>query len=265
MGATVVLVCRDEERGKEAVEAIKAASGHQAVDLMLADLSSQASICRVAEEFTKRHDRLHVLVNNAGVIKRDLALTEDGLEMTFAVNYLAPFLLTSLLLDVLKASAPARIVNVCSVVHRVGKIDFGNLKGEKGFGTARAYARSKLADVLFTYELARRLDGTKVTVNGLDPGMVATDLGHEYTGLMRLFVMKFLRLFEKSAEKGAATSIYLASSPEVEGVTGKYFSSRRRPVKTSKASHDTKLAEQLWEVSTELTKLPSQQSCPGLI
>lgn len=168
MGAIVVLVCRDESRGKAAMTEIKAESRNEAVDLILADLSSQASISQLVADFNGRYQQLHVLIDNAGVAKAKRTLTVDSIETTFAVNHLAPFLLTNLLLDVLKASVPSRIVNVSSMVHRWGEIDFDDFQGEIRYNMDKAYNQSKLANVLFTYELARRLEGTGVTVNALN-------------------------------------------------------------------------------------------------
>jgi NAD(P)-dependent dehydrogenase (short-subunit alcohol dehydrogenase family) len=221
---------------------------------MPADLSSQASIHHLVDEFVSHYQRLHVLINNAGLIKREHTLTADDIETTFAVNHLGSFLLTNLLLDVLKASAPARIVNVASFVHKWGRIDFANLMGEKRYNMNQAY-QSKLANVIFSHELARRLDGSLVTVNCLDPGMVDTDLDVEYTGLRRLVARRILKAFRVSTGKGAETSIFLASSPDVEGVSGKYFFKREQK-KSSKTSYDTRLAARLWDVSAALTKLP---------
>src|SRR5256884_3769136 len=222
MGATVVMVCRDRARGEEARSEITSKSRKNAVDLLLADLSSQKSIRQLVENFQHHYTHLHVLINNAGAAfpgrRRE---TVDGLEMTFAVNYLAPFLLTHLLLDVLKASAPARIVNVSSVTQASGYIQMDDLQAEKHYRSA--YGQSKLAEVLFTYELARRLQETGVTANCLHPGFVATNFGQIGTAPVIRTAVKFISLFGMSPEEGAKTSIYLASSPDVEGVTGTYF------------------------------------------
>ncbi|KKK66203.1 hypothetical protein LCGC14_2966450, partial [marine sediment metagenome] len=206
MGTTVVMVCRNRNRGEAAMDEIKAQSGNESVELMIADLASQKSIRQLVKDFTDKYQQLHVLINNAGVAKANRTLTVDGIETTFAINYLAPFLLTNLLLDALKASTPARIVNVSSMVYKWGTIDFDNLQGEKRYDMDKAYNQSKLAIVLFTYELARRLQGTGVTVNSLEPGLVATDFGREYTGFKRLMTTKIWRPFMKSPEKGAETS-----------------------------------------------------------
>jgi NAD(P)-dependent dehydrogenase (short-subunit alcohol dehydrogenase family) len=256
MGASVVMVGRDRGRGEAALAEIKEKSANASVDLMLADLSSQQEIHRLAGEFKEAYPRLDVLINNAGLFRSKRITTADGLETTFAVNHLAYFLLTKLLLDVLKASAPSRIVNVSSGDHNNGAIDFDDLQGEKGYKGAKAYRQSKLADVLFTYELARRLEGTGITANCLHPGAgVRTNFGSGVSGVFGLIV-RALRPFMISPEKGAETSIYLASSPEVEGLSGRYFV-KKAEARSSDVSYDERLARRLWEVSAELTNLPA--------
>jgi NAD(P)-dependent dehydrogenase (short-subunit alcohol dehydrogenase family) len=255
MGASVVMVGRDRGRGQAALAEIKEGSANASVDLMLADLSSQQEIHRLADDFKEAYPQLDVLINNAGVICSKRVTTADGIEMTFAVNHLASFLLTNLLLDLLKASAPSRIVNVASGEQRNGIIDFNDLQGEKGYKTAKAYSQSKLATVLFTYELARRLEGTGVAVNCLHPGVVGTNLGSGVSGVFG-FTVRALTPLMKSSEKGAETSIYLASSPEVEGLSGKYFV-KKAEARSSDVSHDQRLARRLWEVSAELTNVPA--------
>ncbi|TMD74239.1 MAG: SDR family oxidoreductase [Chloroflexi bacterium] len=254
MGATVVMVCRDRARGEETRSEITTKSKNNAVDLLQADLSSQQSIRQLVEHFKQRYTHLHVLINNAGAAFTGRRETVDGLEMTFAVNYLAPFLLTNLLLDVLKASAPARIVNVSSASHKSGYIQMDDLQGEKHNRSMRAYPQSKLAIVLFTYELARRLQGTGVTANCLDPGFVATNIGQTGASLPVRLLIKLIGSFGTSPEKGAKTSIYLASSPEVEGVTGKYFV-KSLPKRSAAISYDESLQRQLWEQSAKLVNL----------
>jgi NAD(P)-dependent dehydrogenase (short-subunit alcohol dehydrogenase family) len=248
MGATVVMVCRDREKGEAVQREIKAASSNESVDLLLADLSSQQSIRQLASEIRERYPRLHVLINNAGISPSARRLTNDGIESTLAVNHLAPFLLTNLLLDHLKASAPARIVNVASTA--MAAINFDDLQGEKRFNMMSIYGQSKMMNVLFTYELARRLEGTGVTVNCLHPGVVSTNLARDFTPLFRLLA----QLFFISPEKGAQTSLYLASSPEVESVSGKYFI-KQREAKSAPASYDEAAAKRLWHISEELTHL----------
>ena len=250
LNANLVIVCRDKRRGQAALEDIKTKSGNASVELMTCDLSSQTQIRKLAQEFKQKHDRLDVLVNNAGVILTRRSVTEDGLESTFAINHLAYFLLTNLLLDLIKQSAPARIVNVSSTVHKSATIDFDDLQGERSYGAMRAYGQSKLANVLFTYELARRLEGTRVTVNCLHPGVIATNIFRDISGV----VGAAARLFLKSPRRGAETSVYLAASPEVEGVTGKYFDDRRA-ARSSPESYDEAKAERLWQVSERLTNL----------
>ncbi len=220
---------------------------------MLADLASLASVRELAVSFQKSYQHLHVLINNAGVAKVQRTLTVDGYETTFAVNHLAPFLLTNLLSEALHASAPARIVNVSSLVHKWGKMDFDDLQGETRYDMDKAYNQSKLANVLFTYELARRLAGTGVSVNSMEPGMTATDFGREYTGF-KGFMNRAWRPFMVTPEQAAETAIYLATSPEVAGVSGQHFV-KSRAVKSSAASYDQDVARRLWEVSARLTGL----------
>jgi NAD(P)-dependent dehydrogenase (short-subunit alcohol dehydrogenase family) len=254
MGATVVMVCRSRERGKRALAEIKAESGNQAVDLLVADLSSQASVRQLVDDFKARNQNLHVLINNAGIALSKRAVTVDGFETVFAVNYLAPFLLTNLLLDLLQAGAPARVVNVAGDYHRKATINFEDLMSEEDYDGMRANNQSKLALVLFTYELARRLDGTGVTANCLHPGAVATGAPLKDPDLSTFgrFMYRLVKPFFLSPGKGAETSIYLASSPEVAGVTGKYFI-KKRAVDSSPESYDEARARRLWEISAQLT------------
>ncbi|MFL5667125.1 MAG: SDR family oxidoreductase [Ktedonobacteraceae bacterium] len=258
MGATVIMVCRDRARSEAAQNEIKAQSSNDAVDLLLADLSSQQSIRQLAEDFKQRYSQLHVLINNAGVAMLKRHETADGLEMTFAVNQLAPFLLTNLLLDTLKASAPARIVNVSSESHEAGYIKMDDLQSKKSYRFMRAYGQSKLALVLFTYELARRLAGTGITANCLHPGFVATNIGQRSVGpVTRKLVNLIFSGLGISPVEGAKTTIYLASSPDVEGVTGKYFV-KSKPRPSAPISYDETLQQQVWEESARLVKLPIQ-------
>src|SRR5215207_538723 len=255
MGASVVMVGRDRGKGEAAMAEIKEKSPNASVDLMLADVSSQEEIRRLADHFKEAYPRLDVLINNAGVIRSKRITTADGIEMTFAVNHLAYFLLTNLLLDVLKASAPSRIVNVSSGAQSNGTIDFDDLQGQKGYKGAKAYSQSKLANVLFTYELARRLEGTGVTANCLHPGVVRTNFGSGVSGVFG-FIVRAWRPLMISPEKGAETSIYLASSPEVESLSSRYFV-KKAEARSSDVSYDERLARRLWEVSAELTNLPA--------
>lgn len=253
-GATVVIVGRSADKTLATVKEIQQATGHQQqVDYLLADLSSMAQVRRLAADFKKKYSRLDVLVNNAGATFTTRQETVDGYEMTFATNHLAYFLLTTQLLDLLKASAPSRIVNVSSDAHTIGKIDFDDLHANKSFGMMgfAAYGNSKLANILFTYELARRLEGTGVTVNVLHPGFVATGFGRNNVGFFRGALQLFQRIGGLSPEKGAETIIYLASSPEVEGITGKYWY-KRKPLASSTASYNVETARRLWEISEEL-------------
>jgi len=254
MGATVILVCRSKEKGEAALSEIREKSGNNSLALMLADMSSMRSVRQLASEFRSKYDRLHVLVNNAGLFMFTRTTTGDRLETTFEVDYLSHFLLTGLLIDLLRASAPSRLVEVSSIAHYNGHIDFDDLQGEKGYGGWKAYSQAKLAQVLFTYELARRLKGTGVTANCLHPGAVATNIWSRPLGRAG-FIMKLLRLFMMGPEGGAKTPIYLASSPDVEGVSGKYFTNKREK-ESSKESNDEQVARRLWLVSEELTGLP---------
>jgi NAD(P)-dependent dehydrogenase (short-subunit alcohol dehydrogenase family) len=252
-GANVVMVCRSRSKGEAARDEIIAQSGNPQVELILADFASLQSVRGAAEAFLKSHDRLHVLVNNAGLYLGERLLSQDGYEMTFAVNHLAPFLLTNLLLDTLRASAPARVVNVSSGAHMAGHISFDDLDAKRGFSGFRAYGASKLANVLFSNELARRLEGSGVTSNSLHPGAVATNFGSGTSGLFS-FVFRLARPFFISPERGAETSIYLASSPDVAGVSGKYYDNKR-PQTSSPEANRADVQRQLWEVSAKLVGL----------
>ncbi|MDQ4077609.1 MAG: SDR family oxidoreductase [Chloroflexota bacterium] len=250
-GATVVIVGRNVQRGEEAAREIWAATGNSRVEYMQADLSNQADIERLAGEFGRHYDRLDVLVNNAGGIFWERRETEDALEMTFALNHLAYFYLTHLLLPWLVASAPARIVNVSSGAHHGARIHFDDLQQAQGYSPWRAYSQSKLANILFTRELARRLEGTGVTANALHPGFVTTGFGRAGGWIGRL-IMPIVHLFAISPEAGAQTVIHLASAPEVEGVSGKYFENREEK-RASRAAYDDEVARRLWERSLALT------------
>lgn len=256
MAATVVVVSRDPERCAAVVEEFRKETDNQKVDYLMADLSSQAEIHRLVNDFQHRYDRLDVLVNNAGGFFMRRQLSVDGIEMTLALNHLNYFLLTSLLLDMLRSSSPARIVNVSSNAHRGASIDFDNLQGEHGYSGWRAYAQSKLANVLHTYELARCLDAARVTANALHPGFVSTRLARN-NGLLFRLVMPLVRIIARSPEEGARNSVYLASSPDVEGVTGKYFEDEQ-VVPADPAARDEATAQKLWQVSEEMTGLVGQ-------
>jgi NAD(P)-dependent dehydrogenase (short-subunit alcohol dehydrogenase family) len=222
---------------------------------MIADLESQAQIRKLAADFLSTPKPLHVLINNAGVFNLKRKLTSDGLEEVFAVNHLAYFMLTLLLLDRIKESAPARIINIASDLHKRATLRFDDLGGERSYGGMSSYGQSKLANVVFTYELARRLAGTGVTVNCVHPGAVATNLASN-NGALATVVWKLIGPFMKSSENGARTQIYLASSPEVAGITGKYFIDSKE-ARSSAESHDPDIGRRLWEVSAQMTGLPA--------
>jgi len=259
LGATLVLVCRNEVRGQAAKREIIEKTGNDSVELITADLLLQSEVRRAAAEFRSTHSRLDVLINNAGGAFPSYAETEDGIERTMALNYFAPFLLTHLMLDVLEKSAPSRVVNVASVGHFGGKINLDNLTRDHGMGIGGlgAYQRSKLALVLFTYELARRLSGRQVTVNCLHPGAVRTNIwGHAgvWTPIARL-----ASLFMRSARSGARTPIYLASSPELEGVTGRYYDDCKL-TPSSEESYNKSLALKLYDMSLRVTHLTEPET-----
>ncbi len=252
-GANTVVVGRNREKGAATVDRIRQETGNDAVEFMLADLSVQAQVRQLAQEIQARYPRLDVLVNNVGAFFFRRQLSADGIEMTLALNYLNVFLLTNLLLDTLQASAPSRVVNVASESHRNAQIDFDDLQGERKYSGMGAYGQSKLALVLFTYELARRVDPAQITVNALHPGFVATNIGQNNGWLFKLF-KPMLKLVAVSPEKGAQTSIYLASSSGVEGVTGEYFENKTA-VPSSPASYDENTARRLWRISVKMTGL----------
>ena len=255
MGATVVMHGHDPARSAAAAAAVRRASPQGTVELVVADLSSQADVRRLAAEVLDRHDSLDVLVNNAGVLRMRRTLTVDGLELTFALNHLAYFLLTRLLLDRLRESAPARIVNVSSSAHARARLDFEDLQNTLRFRGIGVYGQSKLANVLFTYELARRLEGSGVTANCLHPGFVATRFGGGNPGVLGRAMWlgtRLVRPFALSPARGARTSIYLATSPEVEHVSGRYFVNGKA-TESSPASYHEESARRLWEASDQLT------------
>lgn len=261
LGANVVMLCRDKGRGEEALHDIKRQTNSDKIELMLCDLSSLKSINSFCDEFLKKYKRLDVLINNAGTLKQVRRETEDGYELSFGVNYLAVFLLTSRLLPLLKASAPSRIVNVSSFGHRWGKIHFNDINITKHYTALKAYSQSKLAEVMFTYSLAESLKGAGVTVNAADPGIVGTNIVvNRETGFGTL-ASKLQKLFFKSPEKGAETAVWLASSPDVEGVTGQFFA-RKRAIRSSRRSYDNNAAKRLWQLSRMMVGLESKD--PGI-
>ncbi len=254
-GGTVVIVARNPEKGARVAQEIKILTGNPNVDLLIADLSKLADVRQLATQFRQKYAHLHVLVNDAGGVNMRRQETVDGNELTFGVNHLAGFLLTNLLLDRLKASAPARIINVSSAAHLRARLDLDDLQGRRTFSGFRAYGASKLANLYFTYELARRIEGTGVTVNALHPGFVRSNFGRNNPGGILVRVLS--GIMGISIEKGSRTSIYLATSPEVEGVTGKYFV-KCKPVSSSKVSYDREIARRLWEISEQLTGLAQE-------
>ena len=256
MGANVVIAGRDPAKCALTANDIREESGNPAVDFLVADLSSQEEVRRLANEFRERHQHLDVLVNNAGAIHMSRRKSVDGIEMTFALNHLSYFLLTNLLLEVLVASSPARVVNVASVVHQKAKIDLFDIHAPRRYSGFRAYSRSKLCNLLFTYELARRLEGTGVTANALHPGLVASNILSN-NGILGRFLNMLLGIRGISIEAGALTSVYAASSPEMEGVSGKYLD-KKKVVPSSARSFDEAQAAALWELSANLTGIPAE-------
>jgi NAD(P)-dependent dehydrogenase (short-subunit alcohol dehydrogenase family) len=253
MGANVAITGRDAARAQQAAADIRSATG-ATVDVFIADLSTQSEVCRLAAEALEQLPRIDVLVNNVGGYWNTRHVTTDGLERTLAVNHLAPFLLTRLLLDRLEQSAPARVVTVSSHAHGQGRIDFDDLQGERSYSGARAYNQSKLANLLFTYELARRLQHTAITANALHPGVVSTSFGADDPSGIQRRLVPFMRPFMRSPGQGAATSIHLASAPDLEQVTGRFFANSK-PKDSSQRSYDQAAAARLWQVSNELVAL----------
>jgi NAD(P)-dependent dehydrogenase (short-subunit alcohol dehydrogenase family) len=252
LGATVVAVGRDEAKGKATVDEIKAVSHNDNVHLLLCDLSSQASVRALAHDFKSKFTELHVLVNNAGVILGERQITADGLEATFAINHLAYFLLTNLLLEILEVSRAARIVSVASVMHERGTLEFDDILFERRpYSPISVYSASKLANVVWNAELARRIEGKGVTANVLHPGIISSNFGASGGGLVR-FVVKMIKPFMKTPENGARTTLYVASSPEVDGKTGCYFVDSK-PATPSAAARAADAGRRLWEISEQLT------------
>jgi len=254
--AHVVIVGRNQAKTQHVLQQIKDASGNPAVDSLLADLSSIAQVRQLAQAFRQNHSHLHVLINNAGGIFASRMVTAEGYERTFALNHLSYFLLTNLLLDMLKQDAPARIINVASRAHEGSELNFDDLQNERTypFGGYRAYGQSKLANIFFTYELARRLANTGITVNGVHPGTVATGFGMNNGGAMKLG-MQIFHQFALTPMQGADTVVYLASSPDVEGINGKYWTLRKQ-VQSSPESYDEVAQKRLWMLSAQLTGIP---------
>jgi NAD(P)-dependent dehydrogenase (short-subunit alcohol dehydrogenase family) len=251
MGARVVMLCRNAKRGEKALRFVRKHSSNDDVHLILADLSKRQEIFDAAYEYKTRFERLDVLLNNAALMTGKRRLNAEGIELQFYVNHIAYFLLTGLLIDSLKNSAPSRVVNVASTAHSRGTIDFENLDGGDHYNGWQQYGNTKLANIVFTYELSRRLDGTGVTANCLHPGVIHTNLLNNYSRVLS-GLWHLTQWFFKKPDEGAETPIYLASSPEVEGVSGKYFK-YCRPLGTSAESYDLSVQKQLWDVSEELT------------
>lgn len=251
-GGRLVLVGRDAAKAERVRAAISSESGNPNIDVLIADLSSQKSIRELAATFRQRYDRLDVLINNAGGVFDTRRETVDGIEYTFALNHLGYFLLTNLLLDMLKASAPARIVNVSSEAQGLGKINFDDIQAKRSYSGFGIYSQSKLANVMFTYALDRRLAGSNVTVNALHPGFVNSGFGSNSSNAVMRGVFSVIKLAAITPERGADTVIYLASDPAVAKVSGKYFA-KRKEQRTSAASYDQAAQERLWQVSEQMT------------
>ena len=252
-GANLLIGGRDAAKTDRVVAALRTNGAGDTVDGLVADLLIQADVRRLADEVKAKTDRIDVLVNNAGAVFAKRQESANGIELTWAVNHLAPFLLTNLLFDTLKASAPARVVTVASALHARGSMDFEDLQYRNGWGAMKSYGRSKLANVMFAYELARRAAGTGITSNALHPGLVASSFGDNNKSAFRA-VFRVVKLFAISPEEGAKTSVHLASAPQVEGETGKYFG-KSRSIPSSKASHDETAWRRLWDVSAEMVGL----------
>jgi len=251
MGAKVFMVARNPKLGQDALALVRERSSNKNVELMLCDFSSLSNVRKLAEEIIKKCPRLDVLVNNAGKTFGTRSVTAYGFEWTFGVNHLAPFLLTNLLLPLLKKSAPARVVNTASLAHTFGHINFEDIMAEKKYAEMTAYAQSKLANVLFSAELSKRLAGTGVTSNSLHPGVVSTQFAAAGGVFSKLFY-RWFKFIMKTPAQGAKTTIYLASSPDVEGISGKYFSNCK-VAKPSKEGRDDSVAKRLWDLSEKLT------------
>ena len=250
LGATVILLCRNYERGNIALKSIITESNNKNVELMLCDLSSQNSISDFISKFKNKYDSLNVLINNAGILLNKRTISVDGVENTFAINHLGPFILTNSLLDLLKSSSPSRIINVSSSGHYRANFDLDNMQGEKKYSSFEAYCKSKLYNVLFTYELSRKLAGSNVTVNCLHPGFIPTNLFANSSFFYKAIV-KILSPILIDAKSGSKTSTYLATSKDVENITGKYFV-KCKPKQSSKISYDKSASKNLWDISEKL-------------
>ncbi len=264
MGAELIIVGRNPQKTERVMNELKFESSNHNIDMLIADLSSIAEIRKLADDFHAKYDSLDVLLNNAGAIFSDYTQSVDGLEMTFALNHVNYFLLTHLLLNTLKQTAQdkgeARIINVSSGAHQAagGGMKLDTINDEDGYGSFGAYGKSKLANILFTYELARQLEGTNVSVNALHPGFIATGFGHNMNGLMATLTKGIQKLFAKSEDQGAQTPVYLASSPDVKGVTGKYWDNKKA-VKSNTISYDRDEQQKLWDYSLDMTGLTANE------
>lgn len=251
LGAHVVMVCRNEAKGTSAMNEIIADTGNKNVDLLIADLSSMEQVRELATTIKDRYDALHVLINNAGLMAWNRRLTVDGYEETFAVNHLAPFLLTNLLLELIKTSAPARIINISSATHSSGKMYFDDLMFEEKYSARKAYAQSKLANILFTRELANQLSGSNVTVNAVMPGVINSEFGRGLQGIAKIG-FQLMQRFMLTPIEGATTSIYLATSYEGGVASGEYFK-KNKIARISRIARDTEQAKRLWDITGRLT------------
>jgi Dehydrogenases with different specificities (related to short-chain alcohol dehydrogenases) len=252
-GAILVMVCRSKEKGLIVLNRIKEKTRNPHIELIMADFSSQKDIRRAANEIKAHYPVIDVLINNAGAINDQRTETIDGYETTFATNHLGYFLFTNLLLDNLKAAPKARIVNVASEAQRMGKINFDDLQTKNGYTPMKAYSQSKLANIIFTFELAKRLKGTNITANCLHPGVVNTNFGKELKGFTGI-LFKLFSPFMRNADKGAETSIWLTTAPELEGISGKYYSNKKE-IKSQPASYDAGIQKKLWEISEQMTNV----------
>jgi len=257
LGAHVVMSSRSRKRGERAQSEIIRKSGNERVDLLIADLSSREGIQGLADSYRNSYDRLDVLINNAAILTSSRRVAPDGYEMQFFVNHVAYFMLTNLLIDMLRASAPSRIVNIASTAHSSGTLDFDDLQSEHNYKGWKTYANTKLANVVFTYELARRLEGSGIDANCVHPGVIHTNLLRNYSMVLNL-LFHALQFFFKKPEEGAATPVYVASSPELEGVAGRYFRNSA-PMDTTEESNDRDVQQRLWDASEEIS------GCRGMI
>ena len=253
-GAHLVLVCRNLSKGETVARSIRSKSGNRRIDVSHCDLASLDSVRNFINDFKRRHERLDVLINNAGLFSLRRQTTMDGFELTFGTNHLGPFLLTNLLLDVMNKSAPTRIINVSSAAHYRGRMNFNDLQSEQDYNGFRVYCNSKLANVLFTYELARRAQDTEITVNCLHPGVIATDLWPTNKWYLASIV-PIAKFFMKSSKKGAQTSIHLACSPALAQVSGKYFDEDKSEKTSSDVSYNLEWQKKLWQISEQLCQL----------